>query len=101
MSSKRRRAVAATEAAKNFGGLVDRVRESGETYQVESRGQVVVEIGPPPRRFTVADLRDLLARGPRAPVELIDAIDAARRGIDTDADAGRAPLLSGRGGRRP
>ena len=90
--------MAATEAAKGFGALVDRVRESGQVYQVESRGQVVAEIGPPRRAFTMADLRALVSRGQGAPPELIDAIDAARIEART-AEAAVTPL-SGRGGRK-
>jgi hypothetical protein len=92
-----RRTVAATEAAKGFGALVDRVRESRQVYQVESRGQVVAEIGPPRLAFTMADLRALVARGQRAPAELIEAIEAAR--VETRIEEAVAPL-SGRGGRK-
>ena len=99
MRNKRvRRAVGATEAAKGFGALVDRVRESRQVYQIESRGQVVAEIGPPRVAFTMADLRALVARGQRAPVELLDAIDAARAEARV-ADSAVTPL-SGRGGRK-
>ncbi len=99
MRNKDKRSVPATEAAKGFGALVDRVRETGEVYQVESRGQVVAEIGPAPRRFTVGDFGALIARAPRAPAELLDAIEESRR------EARRQPApapsrLSGRGGRR-
>lgn len=94
-----RRSIAATEAAKGFGALVDRVRESRQVYQVESRGQVVAEIGPPRIAFTLADLRTLIARGRRAPMELIDAIDAARAETRT-AKSSRVKALSGRGGRK-
>lgn len=94
-----RRTVGATEAAKGFGALVDRVRESRQVYQVESRGQVVAEIGPPRIAFTVADLRALVARGRRAPVELIDAVEAARAETRTPETA-RVITLSGRGGRK-
>lgn len=91
--------MAATEAAKGFGALVDRVRESGQVYQVESRGQVVAEIGPPRRTFTVADLRALVERGQRAPAELIDAIEAGRAATRAARPARVVPL-SGRGGRK-
>ncbi|MBA3948848.1 MAG: hypothetical protein H0X44_02760 [Acidobacteria bacterium] len=93
-----RRTVAATEAAKGFGALVDRVRETRQVFQVESRGQVVAEIGPPRLAFTMADMRALISRGRRAPAELIDAVEAAR----TEARASQASVavpLSGRGGR--
>jgi prevent-host-death family protein len=38
--------VAATDAAKNFGRLVDRVREEGATYLIERHGRPVAQIGP-------------------------------------------------------
>jgi hypothetical protein len=98
-NKKARRTVAATEAAKGFGALVDRVRESRQVYEVESRGQVVAEIGPPRRTFTVADLRVLVERGQRAPAELIDAVESARTAARAVRPAAVVPL-SGRGGRK-
>ena len=94
-----RRTIAATEAAKGFGALVDRVRESRQVYQVESRGQVVAEIGPPRIAFTVANLRTLMAGSSRAPADLIDAV-AAARAETRRAPTPRVPPLSGRGGRK-
>jgi len=94
-----RRRVAATEAAKGFGALVDRVRESGEVYQVESRGQVVAEIGPVRPVFTMGDLRALLARVQRAPADLIDAVEAERAAARADVTPDPVPL-SGRGVRK-
>jgi prevent-host-death family protein len=38
--------VAATDAAKNFGRLVDRVREEGATYTIERHGRPIAQIGP-------------------------------------------------------
>jgi prevent-host-death family protein len=38
--------VAATNAAKNFGRLVDRVREEGATYIIERHGRPIARIGP-------------------------------------------------------
>jgi antitoxin (DNA-binding transcriptional repressor) of toxin-antitoxin stability system len=97
MADKKRHTVPATAAAKTFGALVDRVRESGSVYQVESRGQVVAEIGPARRQFTLGDWRRLVARETDAPSELIDAIEAAR--LDDQTPRPATPL-SGRGGRR-
>ena len=89
--------VAATEAAKGFGALVDRVRDTGAVYLVESRGQVVAQIGPARRRTTLSDLRDFVRRGPRAPADLLDAIEEAR--AVSRAERPSARTLSGRGGR--
>ncbi len=40
------RRIAATTAAKNFGTLVDRVRDHGTTYLIERHGRPVAQIGP-------------------------------------------------------
>ena len=53
--------VSATEAAKNFGGIVDRVREHAAIYLVERSGTPVAEIRPTAGGpATVADLVALL-----------------------------------------
>lgn len=99
MVKKRHNTIPATAAARTFGTLLDRVRESRSIYQVESHGQVVAEIGPARRHFTLGDWRRLVAREPHAPVELVDAIEAA--GLDEAKEAPRPAVpLSGRGGRR-
>ena len=57
----RSRAVSATEAAKNFGELLARVREDGAVYVVERRGKPVAQIGPVGDRvFTGADFVELV-----------------------------------------
>jgi hypothetical protein len=58
------RVVSASDAAKNFGALVERVREERATYVVERSGVPVVQIAPVSWvRPTVADLVGWL-RGP-------------------------------------
>ena len=57
--------VAATDAAKNFGRLVDRVREAGATYVIERHGRPVAQIGP------------VKTEEPKTLRNLIDAIQAA------------------------
>ncbi len=58
---ERRGRVSATEAAKNFGTLVDRVREERAIYVVERGGQAVAEISPvTTKRCTVSDLSQLV-----------------------------------------
>ena len=60
-SGRGRRTVSATEAAKNFGRLVDRVREEQASYFVERGGTPVVRISPVDRpAATVGDLKALL-----------------------------------------
>ena len=61
------RVVTATEAAKNFGTIVDRVREERAVYVVERSGKPVAQIGPVETKvFTLRDLADLLASTPKA-----------------------------------
>lgn len=57
------RKVSATEAARNFGRLVDAVRESQAEYIVERGGVGVVRVVPHAERaFSGRDLADLLRR---------------------------------------
>ena len=58
-----RRIIAATEAAKNFGGIVSHVREARAEYTVERGGVPVARIVPVlARRSTVADLVEVIRR---------------------------------------
>src|SRR4051794_37343437 len=57
--------IAATGAAKNFGALVDRVRETGATYVIERHGRPIAQIGP------------VESGKPRTLRNLIEAIEAA------------------------
>ena len=76
---RRRRAhVTATEAAKNFGRLVDRVREERVTYVIERGGEPVATIGPAQRvRFTMADFKALAAGLPRTDAEYLNLVEHA------------------------
>jgi antitoxin (DNA-binding transcriptional repressor) of toxin-antitoxin stability system len=59
--------IPATRAAKTFGQLVDRVRESQAVYIVERAGRAVAQIGPVERQpCTVAELVSVL-KGRGAP----------------------------------
>lgn len=59
-SSDRSRVVSATEAAKNLGEVLARVREDRAVYVVERRGKPVARIGPlEDRVFTGADFVEL------------------------------------------
>ena len=72
----RRRAISASFAAKNFGALVDTVREERAAYVVERAGVPVVEVIPARRvRATLADLAAVY-RGPdRLPEEYLREVD--------------------------
>lgn len=70
--------VSATEAAKNFGRLVDRVREERATYIVERGGKAVARITPIDRApFTAADFKALLAALPHADEAYLKATEDA------------------------
>jgi antitoxin (DNA-binding transcriptional repressor) of toxin-antitoxin stability system len=59
--------VTATQAARTFSNLVNRVRYSGEAFVVERGGEIVCRVVPvvPPVQRTVADLVRLLRVAPR------------------------------------
>lgn len=70
--------VSATEAAKNFGRLVDRVREEHATYIVERGGKPVAQIGPVGgQSFSMADFKALVQRLPSVGSEYLDAVERA------------------------
>ena len=70
--------VSATDAAKNFGRLVDRVRETRATYVVERAGVPVAQVGPAVRTvFTMADFKALMAEGPPSDDEYVKAVSRA------------------------
>ena len=61
------RVISASAAAKNFGALVDRVREEQAAYVVERSGVPVAQVAPVPRRqATLADLVAAIRSGPSA-----------------------------------
>jgi prevent-host-death family protein len=70
-------AIAATDAAKNFGELVDRVREEGVTYVIERHGRPVAQIGPveTEKPKTLQDLIDAIQAAPRLDEEVLRYIE--------------------------
>jgi antitoxin (DNA-binding transcriptional repressor) of toxin-antitoxin stability system len=81
------RSITATEAAKNFGQLVDRVRESNSVYTIERGGVPVAQIGPVTRlHCTVADLvAALRSTAHRLPEEYLAAVDANVKAVNRPA----------------
>ncbi len=70
--------IPATEAAKNFGRLVDRVREEQEVYLVERGGTPVAQIGPVERRagtFTMAQFKALVEHLAHPNEEYLDNVE--------------------------
>lgn len=75
------KAISATEAAKTFGTLVDRVREAGAVYTIERSGVPVAQIGPVASyRATVADSVALLKMNLRQSDEYLTAVE---EGVET------------------
>jgi hypothetical protein len=71
-----RRVVTASDAAKNFGALVERVREARATFVVERAGVPVVQITPAAGVSpTVADLVDCLRTGGRLGEPYLKAVE--------------------------
>lgn len=65
----------ATEAARSFSEILDRICDRGDSFVVERGGQPVCRIVPVSRHCTVADLRRLLESGPRPDAEFLDEVD--------------------------
>ena len=74
--------VPATEAAKTFGQLVDRVREDRAIYIIERGGKPVAQVTPLERRsFTFHALKALVSALPRtdpAYLATVERVTAAR-----------------------
>ena len=79
--------IAATEAAKTFGRLVNRVREEQATYVIERGGTPVAQIGPVETRR--ATMRDFVAfvreRPPLSPVSkaYVRAVEEGMAAVNT------------------
>src|SRR5262245_28209532 len=70
--------VPAPDAAKNFGGLVERVREEHATYTIERGGKAVAHIGPAAgQSCSMADFKALVRRFPSVGGEYLDAVERA------------------------
>jgi antitoxin (DNA-binding transcriptional repressor) of toxin-antitoxin stability system len=66
--------ITATEAARNFSDLLNRVEYKGESFEITRGKQVVAQIVPTERKkFTVGDMKDLLDRLP--PLDKDDAAE--------------------------
>lgn len=74
------RRISATDAARNFSDLLNRVRYRGESFVIERNGEAVGELRPAaPAVFTGADLLRLMSSLPRVDEEyLADVEDVAR-----------------------
>ena len=75
--------IAATDAAKNFGHLVSRVREEGATYLIERGGKPVARISPAGVTSTMAALKALAAARPPVDDAYLRAVERAVRRHNT------------------
>ena len=76
--TSRARVVTATETAKNFGSIIDRVREERTVYVVERGGTPVAEIRPvKAKTVTVRDFVEIIRSGsiPAAGEEYLRAVE--------------------------
>ena len=74
------RRISATEAARNFSELLNRVRYRGESFVIERGGVPVGELRPvAPPRFTGADLLALFSSLPEVDREYLDTVERAVR----------------------
>jgi prevent-host-death family protein len=75
-SRRREVRVPATEAAKTFGHLVDRVREDRATYIIERGGKPVAQITPLEQRsFSFGALKAFVAGRPRADADYLATLE--------------------------
>ena len=72
--------VSATEAARRFSDLLNRVRYRGESFIIERGGEAICEVKPSaPTRFTGADWLSLSRSLPRVDDGYLDAVESAAR----------------------
>ncbi|MFQ5668500.1 MAG: type II toxin-antitoxin system Phd/YefM family antitoxin [Candidatus Binatia bacterium] len=79
-----RRCISATEAARNFSELLNRVRYLGDRVTIERSGVPVCEIAPAtPPPFRLSEFVDLLAAAAEPDSEFWDLLEEITRGQPT------------------
>lgn len=69
--------ISATDAARTFSDLLNRVRYRGETFVVERGGVPICRMGPTaPLEFTLAELSRLLSHIPSPGTAFLDDVEA-------------------------
>ncbi|HEX5216429.1 MAG TPA: hypothetical protein VFV98_13275 [Vicinamibacterales bacterium] len=79
-----RRRIRATDAAKNFGKLIDEVRESGAGWIVERGGVPVAQVSPLTRAWTVREFAEW-AGNRRGDAAFERAVEAGRAAANRPA----------------
>ena len=80
--------ISATETARRFSELMNRVRYRGESFIVERGGKPVCEILPVrPTRFSGKDLADLLRSLPKPDEEYLDLVEGLSAKQSTVAES--------------
>ena len=83
-SVKGSRVISATEAARSFSELLDRVCYRGENFVIERGGELVCEMSHvKPMRFTGADFLTLLHSLPKPDAGFWDSLEDATRQAPT------------------
>ena len=74
------RTISATQAARTFSDLLNRIHYRGEAFVIERGGEPVCEMSPiQPPRFTGADVVSLLRSLPKPDREFWDDVEEATR----------------------
>jgi prevent-host-death family protein len=81
--------ISATEAARGFSELMNRVRYRGESFVVERRGKPICEILPAkPPKFSGTDLANLLRSLPKPDEEYLAGVEDLIAKQSTVAESG-------------
>ena len=69
--------ITATEAARKFSEILNRVAYKGETFVVERSGRTICEISPiaQGKRFTAADFAEMINSAPRPDDQYFDDVE--------------------------
>ena len=81
--------ISATEAARSFSELMNRVRYRGESFVIERNGKPICEILPvTPAKFSGAELANLLRSLPKPDEEYLALVEGLAAKQATVAESG-------------
>lgn len=82
--------MSATEAARNFSEVLNRVN-AGEEVEVTRSGAPIAVIAPPKTRLTSANrFRELIGGAPRPDAEFAEEVRTLRAGVEPPAEPWRS-----------